>query len=300
VGADVAVVVVTHNSAHVIGDLLASLPEALGDLTADVFVVDNASTDETPHVVRGRSDCQLIESSNVGYAAAINLGYEQMPGCPSLLVLNPDVRLGRGSVQAMWTALQQPRVGVVAPLVLDDAGELQFSLRREPSLLRAVGLNRTSWPAFSEYVGRSDDYRRPRVVDWALGAVLLVSRSCYWAVGGWDPSYFLYSEETDFCLRARDAGYVTVFEPGAVVHHIGGQSGQSPTTHAMQIVNRVRLYRRRHGVLASSVYFALTLVSELTWTFRGGGSASREAVLALLFPGRRPGQLGCSISLIPR
>jgi N-acetylglucosaminyl-diphospho-decaprenol L-rhamnosyltransferase len=134
----------------------------------------------------------------------------------------------------------------------------------------------------------------------ALGAALIVSRDCFAAIDGWDASFFLYSEETDFCLRARDHGYLTRFDPAAEVTHIGGQSGQNDATHAMQIINRVRLYRRRHGAVPSFVYYLLTIASEITWAIRPGRTNSRFAVKALLRPSLRPAQLGLSQHLVPR
>ena len=105
-------------------------------------------------------------------------------------------------------------------------GALELSLRHEHTLLRALGLTRTGLAIFSGDVSRPADYTSPRIVDWAIGAILLMSRKCYEALGGWDESFFLYSEETDLSLRARDAGILTRYEPRSVAVHIGGQSGQ--------------------------------------------------------------------------
>lgn len=298
--ADVLVVVVTYNSAAVIAALLESLPAALVGLSSEVVVVDNGSTDATTDVVGHYPDVQLVIASNDGFAAGINAGVGRAGTTKSILVLNPDVTLAPRSVASMYRALQRPGIGIVAPKVLDVEGRLHHSLRREPSLFRAVGLNRTGLPMFSEYLSREVEYSGPRQVDWALGAVLLVSRGCWDRVGPWDESFFLYSEETDYCLRAKDLGLATWFEPEAEVTHIGGASGQSPTTHVMQIVNRVRLYRRRHSARAGGLYYALIVISEMTWVFRGGGASSRAAVLALLFPSRRPKVLAASDSLVPR
>jgi N-acetylglucosaminyl-diphospho-decaprenol L-rhamnosyltransferase len=136
-------------------------------------------------------------------------------------------------------------------------------------------------------------------VDWALGAVMVVSRTCLDALGGWDASYFLYSEETDFCLRARDFGWETWYEPRAMATHVGGASGRSDKTHVMQIVNRVRLYGRRHGQLASVGYLLLTMLSEVSWILRGHVE-SRAALRALVLPSRRPAELNSGTSLLPR
>jgi N-acetylglucosaminyl-diphospho-decaprenol L-rhamnosyltransferase len=296
---DVAVVVVTYNSAHVVAELLDSLPAALGALTADISVVDNGSTDGTRDLIEMRDDCRLIRSSNIGYAGGINIGIRSSRPADAIMVLNPDTRMHPGSIATLFATLQLPRTGLVAPRVVEADGTVQTSLRREPTLLRALGLTGTRMAIFSEYLARPEDYRHPQVVDWALGAALLVSSECSERVGEWDESFFLYSEETDFCLRARDLGLLTRYEPDATCEHIGGQSGQNDRTHAMQIVNRVRLYARRRNDFASWTYYALTILSEATWVARGHRQ-SRAAIMALLSPSHRPAELGCSGSLLPR
>jgi N-acetylglucosaminyl-diphospho-decaprenol L-rhamnosyltransferase len=295
---DIDVVIVTYNSSHVVGDLLDSLPRALGGLTADIVVVDNGSTDETVKILESRDDCRVVRSANVGYAGGINRGVREASGAGAILVLNPDVRLHENSVPPLMDALSQPDTGIVAPQVRSPAGSLELSLRRRPTALRALGLTRTGIGALSEYVGQTEAYARSHVVDWALGAVLLMSRACFDTLGGWDESYFLYSEETDLSLRARDAGLLTRYEPQSVAIHIGGQSGRNDKTHAMMIINRVRLYRRRNGLFASWCYYWLTIASEFSWLMRGQ-SQSRAAIVGLLRPSLRPRELGCSSRLLP-
>ena len=154
-----------------------------------------------------RGDCRVVRSVNVGYAGGINRGVREATGAEAILVLNPNVRLRERSVPPLLEALKAPLTGIVAPQVWSAEGTLEFSLRRQPTLLRALGLTRTGLPALSEYVCEAKDYVRPHVVDWALGAAVLMSRACFDALGGWDESYFLYSEETDLCLRAETSGY---------------------------------------------------------------------------------------------
>lgn len=297
-GVDISAVIVTYNSASVISALLDSIPAAMGRLTFEVIVVDNDSSDDTRDVVSRRPDARLIPSTNGGFAAGVNLGIAN-GSSRYVLVLNPDVTVSPFAVTRMVDRMEAASAGVVAPKVFDQDGALHHSLRREPSILRAMGLNRTGLPLLSEYVLGADEYREPRQVDWALGAALLISRKCLQTVGPWDESFFLYSEETDFCLRAGELGMATWYEPSAEVVHIGGASGRSAKTHVMQIVNRVRLYRRRHGLPAGSVYYALTILSELSWALRGAAH-SRAALVALVLPSRRPAELASSGSLIPR
>ena len=296
---EIAVVVVTHNSAPVIGDLLDSLPAALDGLSARVVVVDNGSSDATCDVVMARTDCTLVKADNRGYSAGLNVGVRANAADGPILLLNPDVRMQPGSVPALMAALDESRTAAVVPRLVDDQGRRADSLRREPTLARALGLGRTGHPRLSETVTEPQAYAAPQVTDWATGAVMLLSRECYDALGGWDESFFLYSEETDYCLRARDLGWVTRYEPSSVAVHIGGQSGRSARIHAMQIVNRVRLFRRRHAPVTSALYLLLSVASEASWLVRGNRK-SATAIKALLVPSRRPPELGCSDRLLPR
>lgn len=296
---DVAAVVVTYNSAHVVGELLDSLPAALDGLAARIVVVDNGSSDGTVDLIEARSDIVIVRSANQGYSAGINTGIRAAGQARSILVLNPDVVMRPGSIRLMVEAMSTHRTGIVAPRIEDRDGVLQLSLRREPTLRRALGLSATGLACFSEHVGRTEDYELPRSVDWALGAVLLVSWECHERVGEWDESFFLYSEETDYSMRARERGLLTRYEPRAVAVHIGQQSGHNDLTHSMQIINRVRFYRRRHGAFASTGYLLATVATETGWWLLRGAGQSRTAVIALLSPKRRPPQLGPTGGLLP-
>ncbi|AXH96400.1 glycosyltransferase family 2 protein [Ornithinimicrobium avium] len=289
----VTAVVVTYNSADVVEGLLDSLPAGTPDLGINVVVVDNGSTDDTCAVVSRRPDCRLVRSTNVGYAAGINRGVAAAGAADAVLVLNPDARLAEDAVPQMLEALAEPRVGVVGPHLEEEDGALVLSMRHEPSLARASGLG------LNEYVRGPRRYRTRQTVDWVLGAVLLIRSECFAELGGMDESYFLYSEETDFCLRARDRGWATVYEPRARAVHIGGASGRNDWTHTLQVVNRVRLYRRRHGPVRGAVFQVLNILSELTWVARGHRS-SRASALALLDPRRRPDVLDAGSSWVPR
>jgi N-acetylglucosaminyl-diphospho-decaprenol L-rhamnosyltransferase len=296
---DVAIVIVTYNSAHVIVRLLDSIPAALCGLNADIVVVDNGSTDKTLTVLQSRNDCRVVRSHNIGYAGGINRGVQESKSAEAILALNPDVVLGPGSIQFLIQGLQMADTGVVAPQIRSADGSLYHSLRREPTLPRAIGLTRTRLPVLSECVNDDRAYDHPQIVDWALGAVLLFSRSCYDAVGEWDESYFLYSEETQFSMEARRRGYVTRYVPDAVAVHIGGQSGTNHLTHSMMVINRVRFYHRRHRAISSWCYYFLTILSELSWVVRGRRE-SRFAIKTLLLPSKRPPQLGSSAALLPQ
>lgn len=296
---DVAAVVVTYNSKDHAPALLDSIPAAMDGLSYSVVVVDNGSTDGTADLLERRNDCSVVRSSNDGYAAGINRGVRLSPKARSILILNPDATLDPGSVPVMMRVLGRPGVGVVAPKVREKDGRLSPTLRRGPTMARVGGLSFTRWPMFAERIEDLEQYEYQHEVEWAVGAVLLVDAGCYEILGGLDESYFLYSEETDFSLRAKDRGWATMYTPEAGAMHVGGGSGESATTHTMKILNRVRLYRRRRGRGLATVYFGLTVIAELRRALLGH-HMSWPTLLSLLRPSKRPAALGASRSMLPQ
>lgn len=296
---DVAAVVVTFNSTRHVAALLDSLPQAFGDLSYSVVVVDNDSTDGTPELLARRADCRIVRAANDGYAAGINRAVAASPPASTILILNPDATLDPDAVPRMLQVLRRRRdAGIIAPRVREEDGRLSPTLRRGPTLGRVGGLSFTGLPMFAERIELPGEYETEHEVDWAVGAILLVDRRCFDELRGLDESFFLYSEETDFSLRARDAGWATVYTPRAGAMHIGGGSGESATTHTMQMLNRVRLYRRRTGVVRAWLYFGLTIVVELRRAILGD-RRSWTTLRALLRPSVRPPQLGASRALLP-
>ncbi|WP_084703667.1 glycosyltransferase family 2 protein [Phaeacidiphilus oryzae] len=291
--ARVAVLVVSWNSATVLPGFLAALPEGMAGLDWRLVVADNDSADGSAELVRRLAPEAVVVRTgrNAGYAAGINAALdaaERPPGgLDAVLVCNPDIRMAPGCGAALVGALG-PGVGITAPLLREaDGRTLVHSLRREPSLGRALGEaligNRRAgrFPRWGELVTDPAAYTRRGRADWATGALLAISRDCLDACGRWDESFFLYSEETEYCLRARDAGYATVFEPAASARHLGGESRTSPRLWTLLTLNRVLLYGRRHGPAATTAFRGAVLLRELSRALLGR-APSRAAATALL------------------
>lgn len=266
----VAVVVVTYNSVHLIDDLVASLDAGMSGVQWELVVADNASTDGTVERVRALvPGATIVETgANRGYSAGINAGVRVAAPHDAVLVLNPDVRLQRGCVATLAAALDDPRVGVAVPRLLDAEGQPIWSLRREPTLLRALGeavlgATRAGRRAhLGEVVTDPGVYDTPTDTDWAEGSTQLIDAACWAAVGEWDDSWFLYSEETDYGLRVRDIGWRTRYVPEACAVHLEGPSGTAPGLRALLLCNRVRLVARHRGRPAAAAYWALTVARE--------------------------------------
>jgi GT2 family glycosyltransferase len=190
---------------------------------AEVIVVDNNSPRHPQlHRLRRLSGVSLRRwRRNRGFARAVNEGCRLARG-DWLLLLNPDVSLTSSFLaQALRTAerraVADPSLGVVGFRLLNPDGTRQPSTGPFPTLTGS--LTRLLLPRWL----RKYDLLSPGeagAVDWATGCCLLVRRSCWEKLGGFDPSYFLYYEDVDFCHRARAAGWTVLYEPAlSVVHH---------------------------------------------------------------------------------
>ncbi|MEV0144986.1 MULTISPECIES: glycosyltransferase [unclassified Nonomuraea] len=285
-----AIVIVTYFSERVVGDCLRSLAAA-GAGDARVIVVDNDSADAT--LARAREALPTVEvvstGRNAGFGAAVNAGIAAAPGC-DVLVLNPDIRLDLGAITALREALAEPGTGITVPRLTDESGHRHPSLRRRPTVLRALGEALLGGhragrvPALGELVVSEAAYERPGTADWATGAAWLVSRHCLDATGPLDERYFLYSEETEYMLRAGDRGFAVRYVPAARAVHLGGEQATSSRLWALSAANRVRLHRQRHGrPRALLMRLAVALNEALRAATRGrtGGTRHRAALRAL-------------------
>ncbi|WP_042382789.1 glycosyltransferase [Streptacidiphilus melanogenes] len=300
--APVAVVAVTWNSQAVLPGFLAALPEAMGGTEWRLVVADNDSADDTVAVIEEQApEATVVQTGrNAGYAAGINAALAaaaQWPGGHGpVLVCNPDIRMEPGCARILLDALDVPlpdgsSVGIAVPRLVDEDGTVAYSLRRESSVTRALGEaligNRRAgrFPRWSELVTDPAAYAAPTRADWATGALLALSRACADACGAWDESFFLYSEETEYCLRARDLGFATRLVPEAVASHLGGDSKVSPRLWTLLTLNRVRLFRRRNNAAASAAFHAAVLLRELSRAALARPQ-SRMAARALLSPAK--------------
>jgi GT2 family glycosyltransferase len=284
---DCTVITVTYNSADRIVGLLDTLPAAADGLRVRVIVVDNGSRDDLPGAIAKYPDVVLHPTGqNLGYSGGINAGRMLLGETGAVLILNPDLKMAPGSIRKLLDALAEEGVGAAVPRFADENGEPYPSLRREPSIARALGdallgmkwLNRPA--ALSETVWARELYGRPGDVEWATGAVLAIARAADAAVGAWDDErFFLYSEETDYARRLRQGGWTIRYVPDAVVSHEGGASGASHALIALTTVNRVRYFAKYHGRFATAVFRAIVALNDLLRIHR---PANRYALCVLL------------------
>ncbi len=201
--ASVTAIVVAYNSADTIDAALGSVRKAHEVGFLECFVVDNASTDGTVATVTGAHPwATLLQSGgNLGYGRGCNLALRHIR-TPYVLLMNADAMIGPGDVLTLLRFLEKhPRVGVAAPALIETDGSLQGT-RALPTPLRilaqAAGAN-GGRPAQRPIPPGS----RPFEAEWLCGAVLLADRALLEELGGFDPRFFLYFEETDLCRRVE-------------------------------------------------------------------------------------------------
>ena len=222
---DISVVIVTYNSAGQIENCLASLVSQTG-VAYEVIVVDNASQDESLARTRQFSQVRVMASpENLGFGRGCNLGFAASTG-RYVYLLNPDTRLtdGRALAEVCRAMDAHARWGMAATRVRSADGHHEA----EPA---------TEYPG-QRHV-RHDFARLPGRIAWILGASMIVRRELYVQLGGFDPDFFLYSEETDFCLRVRQAGHEIGQIPEVTVEHVGGgQLGFDIEQHGPDLAER--------------------------------------------------------------
>lgn len=280
---DCAIIIVTYNSARYITALLDSVLAAAAGLTVRTIVVDNGSADDTVQRARDHPGVMCVETgANLGYAGGINVGRRHAGPCGAIGILNPDLVLEPGALHEMFAALDDPAVGMAVPMLLDFDGRREPSLRREPTLASEIGdalfgnhfKRRPGWMSDVVRDEREYGYRHP--VDWASGAVMLISAACDRAVGAWDERFFLYMEEVDYAARVRAAGLRVEYVPQARARHRKAGSGQSPMLLALMAINRIR-YFEKYG-RPNKVMRALVLLNQF---LRLANPSHRAALLAV-------------------
>jgi GT2 family glycosyltransferase len=223
--ASVAAVVVTYNALPWIEQCLESVQGL------ECVVVDHGSKDGTIALVQERfGGVRLVQQENLGLAAGWNRGVAETTG-EHVLILNADAWLAGDALERLLeAAARHPRAGWVSPRLTYPDGSPQPSVRGFPTPWRIATeylFLRKLAPrsrALNAFYAAGFDHASERTIDWAMGSCMLLRRAALDDVGPFDPAFFLFSEETDWCRRAADRGWERVFTPAATCVHVGGAS----------------------------------------------------------------------------
>jgi hypothetical protein len=299
---DLAVVVVNYNTReHLLACLDSLSAGGLDDLDAAVYVVDNASTDDSaPIAMRMFPAVRVIGSGgNVGYAAANNIalrlaGFAGEDGAKGecvgnslperfrhALLLNPDTVVPPGALARLVQFLDhEPGLGAVGPkLVLPD-GSLDLACRRSfptpsVSFARFLGLSR-AFPRsrFGRYNLTNLDPDQPADVDSVVGACMLVRGRAIRQVGLLDEAFWMYGEDLDWSLRLHAAGWRVGYRPAVVIHHEKRAASKASPRAAYEFQRAMWVFYRKHYLRRTTRPVHWLIV--LALAFRGGRPLVRE------------------------
>ncbi len=231
----VSIVIVSYNTRRFLRACLASISRHYPGLLPRVTVVDNASSDGTVEAVETEFPGVrlIVNAANLGYARAVNQGIKASD-TPYVLVLNPDIEVGAGSVESMLRFMEEhPDAGIAGARLVYPDGTLQPSCRTFYTLpvvlLRRTFLGKLfpNARAVREHLMLDWDHATNRVVDWVTGASMMVRKEAFERVGGMDERFFLYLEDVDWCSRMAKHGYKVYYVADAEMkHHLRRESAK--------------------------------------------------------------------------
>jgi GT2 family glycosyltransferase len=275
-----SIVILNYNTRdHLRECLRAVRPEAAHPAGVEVLVVDNASSDGSAEMVEAEFPwVRLLRSPrNGGFAYGNNQALRICEGA-NIVLLNPDALLPRGGVAHFLQVLDEhPEAGVIGPKLLRPNGSMHLACRRSfptPSIAfyRIAGLSRLFPQSrrFGRYNLTFADPDLPMEVDSVCGACMLIRRSVIDRIGLLDERFFMYGEDLDWCLRARQAGWSVRYEPSIVVQHQhGAASRQRALRTTFHFFRAMDLFYRKHyirrynplvtGAVRTAIYGALVV-----------------------------------------
>jgi GT2 family glycosyltransferase len=270
---DLSVVIVNWNTIDMLRDVLASTYETCGDITMQVIVIDNASSDGSADMVADEFPQTLLirNSDNRGFAAANNQGFEVATGRHILLLNSDTIVLGDVLAASVRYLDAHPEAGAMGCRVCNTDGSMQRTCSMWPSTLnltlQTLGLWKLPYPKFfGRYLMMDWQRDSERAVDNISGCYLMLRREVLEGVGPLDEDFFFFGEESDWCRRMRDAGWRLMFAPvGEIIHH-GSVSAKKLNHHRDLMLTDafVRLHRKHDGELSAKIVWTILFGHNLT------------------------------------
>jgi GT2 family glycosyltransferase len=300
---DLAVIIVSTNEAHWLRPCLSTLFDHLGDLQADVVVVDNESTDGTRELVELEFPAaRVVTSENHGFGHANNRA-ALTTDARYVVFLNPDTEIREGSFADLVRWLDGVScVGLAGVKQITADGRLFPTVRRFPNAVRAFWQSLASerFPVRATWLGEReldlDRYERELACDWTSGSFMIARREALESGGLFDERFFLYSEETDLCLRIKRSGWEIRHSPLMTILHHAVKAGANPKLAAQDAFSRRQYSGKNFSPIHGWLYLGALLLGYCLRAVapgrdpaaarlrRGAARASASALLGLRQP----------------
>jgi GT2 family glycosyltransferase len=281
---DVAVIVVSTNEARWLRPCLSTVFARLGDVTADVVVADNSSTDGTRELVEEEFPAaRVVTCENHGFAHANNRAL-LTTSARYVVFLNPDTEIREGSFEELVARLDtQPRVGLAGVKQELGDGTLYPTIRRFPNAVRAFwqAIGSERYPLRASWLGEREldmtRYEEETDCDWTSGSFMIARREALESAGYLDERFFLFSEETDLCLRIKEAGWHVRHLPTMTIVHHARKAGANPRLAAQDAFTRRQYARKHFSPVHRYAYFGALALGYGIRAVAPGGDAERVA-----------------------
>lgn len=243
-------VIVTYKSASTLAGALAAAKRCVDAGLLEVIVVDNASPDTTREVIAREAGFArvVLNDANVGFGRGCNTGLALVE-TPYVIFYNPDADMEPDAARVIVDFMEaHPRCALAGPAIARDDGK---GFQHVGGLLQPMDIVADCVGLYRSLARRArvEPSMEPFQADWVSGAMLVGRTAVLRELGGFDPRYFLYWEETDLCRRVLDAGHEIWAIPRAVVHHIGGVSAQQESADRVRGCIPVHFYQSRQWYL---------------------------------------------------
>jgi GT2 family glycosyltransferase len=267
----VTIVIVNWNAGRQLRDCVQSIIIHELTLVSRIIVVDNASTDGSERTLEDIPQVELIQlKKNAGFARACNLGSEHV-NTEFILFLNPDTRLFRGSIEQVIDFMRRTEnqnIGICGIRLVDENGGFTTCAARFPTLkimaCKILGLSYISPNIFPSHFMTPKELMASGPVDQVIGAFFMIRKNVLDLCGGFDERFFVYFEEVDLSLRAKNLGYSSYFLSDVTAFHAGG--GCTQTIKATRLFYSIRsriLYAEKHYTVESRLFLILLTLFEL-------------------------------------
>lgn len=272
---DISVIMVSYNTIEMTKKALDDLFSSTGDFSMEVFMIDNASKDNSGEMIqREYPNITLIENNlNVGFGRANNQALPLING-RYVLLLNTDAFVQQDTLYKTIQYMDaHHKCGILGVKLLGRDGTLQPSCRYFPTPWN-IFLERTGFKQFFKQAKLIDDmswdHNMARNCDWVPGCYYMIRKEVIDQVGLFDPRYFLYYEEVDHCFAAKNAGWDVAYFPDTSVVHIGGESAKqeseisskSQQIESLQIESELLYFRKNHGLIVVFVHLLLNSLTD--------------------------------------
>lgn len=283
---DLSIIIVNTNNLPVIGPCLDSIYRHTQDMSFEVILVDNGSTDGSLELIKSSyPQVKLIENgTNLGFSKANNRGMEQSDG-KAVILLNSDTELKDNALKRLYDFLfSNPEIGACGGTLIYPSGAPQFSYGCFPSFGRMLWI--TASKLLGIKAGRKEralipsrDAKEPFLVEYVCGADLMMKREALDKVGLLDERFFVYFEETDLCCRILQGGYTNWLLPDVkILHHIEGSFRERKRMRELIFFTSLNRYLMKHyGYYRRAKYYAMAQFKIHQWLSRKGSEKYEDA-----------------------